>query len=292
MVLQNCGYTCFFRTQKKEHVDERLLSAYDLMNQMVAEHAPKRAPLITQNSVTNSQRKTFNKTTRVKVNNRYKENKNLHRKKGRTKPAEKTSWKSTSELYNTRTIPSQARLTRLNSLVGTELGVSQNGDLPKYDYDVEESAKQFITRKSYESYQKKMSASFDFDRSISSLHGGGLQHSLDPRVDELLEDVSLGDPLNFQRLGNLDSILSGDSELRDLLNDVIENKQSHGLLETRDDAILGHSKNMESRFGGPNPFEERKTVMDTFKVDRNDKRNGSHKNNPDILSGIRNTDDE
>ncbi|XP_028418819.1 uncharacterized protein LOC114544365 [Dendronephthya gigantea] len=268
------------RTQKKEHVDERLLSAYDLMNEMVAEHAPKRAPLITQNSVTNSQRKTGKKTTRVKANNRYKENRNLDHKKGRKIPTEKTNWKSTRELSNTRTIPSQAGLTRLNSSVNTELSV-QNSDLPEYAYDVEESARQFVTRKSYESYQKKMSASFDFNQSISSIHGGRFQHSLDPRVDELLEDVSLGDPLDFQRLDNIDSLLSGDSELRDLLNDVIENKQSRrSLLETD-----GNRRNsMEGRWRDPSPFDEKRIMLDTFKVDRMNKAKDSHEKLPGILS--------
>ncbi|XP_028394275.1 uncharacterized protein LOC114518472 [Dendronephthya gigantea] len=233
------------RTQKKEHVDERLLSAYDLMNEMVAEHAPKRAPLITQNSVTNSQRKTGKKTTRVKANNRYKENRNLDRKKGRKKPTEKANWKSTRELSNTRTIPSQAGLTRLNSSVNTELSV-QNSDLPEV----------------YHQYT-------------------GVDHSLDPRVDELLEDVSLGDPLDFQRLDNIDSLLSGDSELRDLLNDVIENKQSRrSLLETD-----GNRRNsMEGRWRDSSPFDEKRIMLDTFKVDRMEKAKDSHEKHPDILS--------
>jgi hypothetical protein len=270
-------YDLLFRTQKKEHVDERLLSAYDLINEMVTDHAPNRPVLITQSSVRDPQRKGAKRTTRV--NNRYKENRGLKSKR----PKGKSSLKTPTEFHRTRTIHGQAGLTGFSSPAGSERERKQSNDAPVYDYDIEQSARQFITRKSFETYQQKMSRSFDFDRSISLRAS---QHSLDPRVDELIEDVSLGDSLDLQRLDHLDSLLSGDSELRDLLSDVIPNKPSRDLLETRDDGVLSRNSTIPRNAGNRwtvSRMVENKEILESSKMDRKENR---EKNSEGILMGV------
>ena len=277
MILSH--HDCFLRTQKKEHVDERLLSAYDLINEMVTQHAPNEPALITQSSVRDSQRKAAKKTARVKANNRYKENRVLNSRKKKSR--KKTSLKAQSELYSTQTIPD---LSVLITPAGTERGRNQNSDAPIYDYDVKQSARQFITRKSFENYQQRMSTSFDFDRSISLRRESPFQLSVDPRVDELIEDVSLGDPHDLQQLDHLDSLLSGDSELRDLLGDVISNKHtSRDLLGTRDDIMLTNSRTQKNRWRDPIPVESKREMLATFKMGRKENREDSYPE--DILSG-------
>lgn len=246
---------------------------------MVTDHAPLGPALITQNSLRNSQRKTSKKTDRVKANNRYKENRVVNSRK-------KKATGKTTELFSTRTIPGQSGLTGSSGPVYS--GRKESSDAPLYDYDVEESARQFITRKSYENYQQqKMSRSFDFDRS-TSLRDNPFQRSVDMRVDELLEDVSLGDPLDLQRLDHLDSLLSGDSELRDLLGDVISDKPTHNLLQTRDEFLLSRTrspKTVENKWGVPTAVESEKEMLDTFKMDRkeNNRANESYERYPDSM---------
>ena len=241
------------------------MSAYDLMNEMITEHAPKGPVLITQTSQRNTQRQVGKKTSRVKANNRYKEKRSNNSRTSKPKPTAKST--------STRASPGQVVLQGLHLPIETDLGDRQSRNAPVYEYDIKESGRQFITRKSYESYQQKMSASFDFDRSISIGSPFNIQHSFDPRVDELLEDVSLGDSLDKQGLDNLDSLLSGDSELRDLLSDVIVDKPRTDLLETRDDVIYRNSRNVIERFArteekrGESPIQSKRNMMNTFKVD-------------------------
>ena len=149
----------------------------------------------------------------------YKEKKVMNSKR----PRGKKSLKASTEFYRTRII--QTGLTDFTSPAGSER--KQSSGPPVYDYDIEQSARQFITRKSFENYQQKMSASFDFDRNIS-LRGN--HHYVDPRVDELIEDVSLGDSIDLQHLDHLGSLLSEDRELRDLLSEChSNNKHNSGL---------------------------------------------------------------
>ena len=261
------------------------MSAYDLINEMVTDHAPRGPALITQNSLKNSQRKTAKKTGRVKANNRYKENRIVNSRK--KKSTGKTSLKGPTALLSTRTIPAQKGLTGSSGLVYS--GRKESSDAPVYDYDVEESARQFVTRKSYENYQQqKMSRSFDFNRSISLRKDNPFQHSVDMRVDELLEDVSLGDPLDLQQLDHLDSLLSGDSELRDLLGDVISDKPTHNLLETRDEFLPSRArspKNVGNKWRLPVAVESEGEMLHTFKMDRkeNDRANQSYETYPDSM---------
>lgn len=269
------------------------------MNEMVTEHAPKGPALITQNSIQNVLPKTGRKTARVKANNRYKENRPISNKTSKKKPTGKTSFKASSELYSTQTIPGHFGLTGLGNLVDNN--VRHSSDAPVYEYDIKESGKQFITRKSYERYQQKMSASFDFNRNLSLRRDSPLtsQLYLDPRVDELLEDVSLGDPIELQRLDNLDSLFSGDSELRDLLGDVIADKPSRGLLETRDDVLSMNSRipqdefprNVGSKSRDSSPVVGTGKILNTFNVgsEVNNwvKLQDSYKRSPeDVLSGM------
>ena len=239
---------------------------------MVTEHAPSGPALITQNSVRDSQRRTAKKTTRV--NNRYKEKKVMNSKR----PRGKKSLKASTEFYRTRII--QTGLTDFTSPAGSER--KQSSGPPVYDYDIEQSARQFITRKSFENYQQKMSASFDFDRNIS-LRGN--HHYVDPRVDELIEDVSLGDSIDLQHLDHLGSLLSEDSELRDLLSDVIPNKPNRDLLETRDDVLSRNStipKNVGNGLSVSRPVHSKRESLD--KMDG--KENNRQKKSEDVLSGI------
>ena len=255
------------------------MSAYDLINEMVADHAPRGPALITQNSLRNSLRKTAKKTGLVKANNRYKENRVVNNRK--KKSTGKPSLKAPTELFSTRTIPGQIGLTGTGDLMYS--GRKESSDAPVYDYDVEESARQFITRKSYEKYQQKMSRSFDFDRSTSLQRDNPFQRSLDMRVDELLEDVSLGDPLELQQIDHLDSLLSGDSELRDLLGDVISDKPNHNLLETRDELLLGHTrspKNVDQEWRVPIAVENKGKSLGRKE---NNRVKDSYERYPDIL---------
>ena len=257
------------------------------MNEMVTEHAPSRPALFTKNSVRNSQRKAAKKTSGVKANNRYKDNRVKNKRK---KGTGQSSVKPVIQLYS-RPISGQTGLTGFSSLLSSGPEGKESGDAPLYDYDIEESARQFITRKSYEKYQQKMSTSFDFERSISFRTESPFRRLVDPRVDELLEDVSVGDSLDIQRLDHLDSLLSGDSELRDLLSDVVIDKPSHDLLETRDDVISRNSRiprNLEYKGRGSTPIENKKAMLDTFKVDRKEnKRMDSYEIHPqDIFLGM------
>lgn len=271
----------FCRTQKKEHVDERLMSAYDLMNEMVTEQAPKNPALIIQNSVRSSHTNAGKKTSRVKANNRYKDKKIVNRRK---KPTEKTRLKSVTELHGTRIIRDQPGLRDFSSLVRADHGRNSTSTARVYDYDIEESARQFITRKSYENYKQKKSTSLDFDRSVSLRIESSFQ--LDPWVDQMIEDVSPSNSLDLQRLGHLDTLLSGDSELRDLLSDVIPVKPR--FLETKDN-FMSDTKSRTPEIGWrvTSQGESNGNTVKDFKMDEQENRivKNSFQQHPDhILS--------
>lgn len=241
------------RAQKKEYVDERLMSAYDLMNEMIAEPVPK-APIPIHNPTRSTKyKKRSQKKARV-ANDRYNDN------RGGRQP-------KTKRIMRTRSNKQVNTHTGLSSL---EMG-SKNATV--HDYEEEESGKRFITRKSYERYQnKKGNLSDDLEPGLSFGRNEefNIKHSFDSRVDEILDDVSLGETIDNARLDHLDSLLSGDSELRELLCDVIvERDRPHREnLIGSDDAISINSRiSLNSMPGNrSDKLKKERAMLGTYKV--------------------------
>lgn len=188
----------------KENVEERVLSAYNLINDMVIEHKPSEPELITKNS----KKKNVWPT---KINDRYKEKRFIN------------TWAKTTKKMSPQKMQRTQRL--FDKMASTIVG---NLDQP---YDIHDDSKfvrnnrtefahqEFITRKSYESYQKKI---FDsFDGSLNSAF------NMSQDIDALIDDVSTPDEI--KNVDHLDSLLSGDTELQVLINDVIT--ESPGFLQ-------------------------------------------------------------
>ena len=273
-------------------MEERLMSAYDLVTEMIAEPVPK-APVITRISTLSTPKKG-KKVARVRPNNRYRDSRSGKSK--RTKRATKGT--NSDESYRQKNENARTGLSGRDHLGTSPPNLIQDKNAPVYKYDIEQSGRRFITRNSYEQYQARKSSSYDLERSISFGRVEPFQHSLDSRVDKLLDDVSVSGTLEAAELDNVASLLSGDSELRELLNDVITEKDGpRPELHSRNDDVIsvvssnGFTANSDRKWKTRKPADSKRTMLGTFEVpaqyDREQERRNSDKSVlPDTESGM------